>query len=464
MTEIRTHKDTTHVDAHTLTHSNVRNDIQSHALTNANLHQRRLAATPRGIGVMASFFIERALNAEVWDVEGKRYIDFAGGIAVLNTGHRHPRLVAAIEAQLNCFTHTCYQVLPYESYVRLAERINAITPGQYPKKTAFFSSGAEAVENAVKIARARTGRPGIIAFSGGFHGRTLMGCALTGKVVPYKVGFGPFPSEVYHLPFPMALHGVSIDDTLHALHTLFKADVEPQRVAAMIIEPVQGEGGFYVAPPELMRALRQVCDEHGILLIFDEVQTGFGRTGKLFAAEHYDIVPDIITLAKSMAGGMTLSAVCGKAEVMDGPAPGGLGGTYAGNPLAIAAALAVIDIIEDEQLVERANRLGQKLMARLQAAQATVPSLTDVRGLGSMIAAEFIDPKTGKPSPDAVKRVQHAALDEGLILLTCGVYGNVMRFLYPLTIEDTVFDEALDILDRALMKAEVAALELSTVG
>jgi 4-aminobutyrate aminotransferase len=422
-------------------------------ISNADLHQRRLAATPRGIGVMAGFYIDRALNAEVWDVEGKRYIDFAGGIAVLNTGHRHPRMVAAIEEQLKRFTHTCYQVLPYESYVTLAERINALTPGNYPKKTAFFSSGAEAVENAIKIARASTGRSGIIAFSGGFHGRTMMGCALTGKVVPYKVGFGPFPAEIYHVPFPMALHGVTVDDTLHAIQTLFKADVDPQRVAAMIIEPVQGEGGFYVAPPELMRALRQLCDQHGILLIFDEVQTGFGRTGKLFATEHYDVLPDIMTIAKSMAGGMTLSAVCGKAEVMDGPLPGGLGGTYAGNPLAIAAAHAVIDIIEQEQLVARANVLGQKLTARLLAAQSKVPALKEVRGPGSMIAAEFIDPATGEPSPDAVKRVQQAALEEGLILLTCGVYGNVMRFLYPLTTEDAVFDEALDILDRALAKA-----------
>ncbi|ACX97180.1 4-aminobutyrate--2-oxoglutarate transaminase [Halothiobacillus neapolitanus] len=420
---------------------------------NADLQARRLAATPRGVGVMAGFYIDRAQNAEVWDVEGNRYIDFAGGIAVLNTGHRHPALVAAIEEQLKRFTHTCYQVLPYESYVRLAERINALVPGHYAKKTAFFSSGAEAVENAVKIARSSTGRPGIIAFSGGFHGRTMMGCALTGKVVPYKVGFGPFPSEVYHLPFPMELHGVTVEDSLHALETLFKAEIEPSRVAAIIIEPVQGEGGFYVAPPQLLHGLRKVCDEHGILLIFDEVQTGFGRTGKLFATEYYDVLPDIVTMAKSMAGGMTLSAVCGRAEVMDAPAPGGLGGTYAGNPLAIAAALAVIDVMEKEQLVERSNFLGEKLMARLNAAQAAVPALKEVRGLGSMVAAEFCDPATGAPSPDAVKRVQQAALEEGLILLTCGVYANVIRFLYPLTTEDTVFDEALDILDRALAKA-----------
>jgi 4-aminobutyrate aminotransferase len=422
-------------------------------LSNASLHERRLAATPRGIGVMANFFIDRAENAQVWDVEGRRYIDFAGGIAVLNTGHRHPALVAAIEAQLKRFTHTCYQVLPYESYVTLAERINAITPGRHAKKTAFFSTGAEAVENAVKIARASTGRPGIIAFSGGFHGRSMMACALTGKVVPYKVGFGPFPSEVYHLPFPMELHGVSVQDSLDALDTLFKSDVEPKRVAAIFIELVQGEGGFYVAPPELMRGLRKICDEHGILLVFDEVQTGFGRTGKLFATEHYDVLPDIMTMAKSMAGGMTLSAVCGRTEIMDAPAPGGLGGTYAGNPLAIASAHAVIDVMEQEKLVERSNLLGQKLMDRLKAAQAKVPALKDVRGLGSMVAAEFFDPATNQPSTDAVKRVQQAALEEGLILLTCGVYGNVMRFLYPLTVEDAIFDEALDILDRALLKA-----------
>jgi 4-aminobutyrate aminotransferase len=402
---------------------------------------------------MANFFIDRALNSEVWDVEGNRYIDFAGGIAVLNTGHRHPKMIEAIESQLKRFTHTCYQVLPYESYVTLAERINQLTPGTHAKKTAFFSSGAEAAENAVKIARASTGRPGIIAFSGAFHGRTMMASALTGKVVPYKVGFGPFPSDVYHIPFPIDLHGVTVEDSINALHTLFKTDIDPKRVAAIMIEPVQGEGGFYAAPPALMTALRKECDEHGILLVFDEVQTGFGRTGKLFAAEYYDVIPDVMVMAKSLAGGMTLSAVCGKAEVMDGPAPGGLGGTYAGNPLAIAAAHAVIDIIEEEQLVARANYLGEKLKARVIKSQASAPSIKDVRGLGSMIAVEFFDPVTDKPSMDAVKRVQQAALAEGLILLSCGVYGNAIRFLYPLTIQDEVFDEALNILDRALAKA-----------
>lgn len=427
--------------------------MSSTAITNQDLHNRRLAATPRGIGVMANFFIDKALNSEVWDIEGNRYIDFGGGIAVLNTGHRHPKIIAAIQAQLERFTHTCYQVLPYESYVTLAERINKLTPGTHAKKTCFFSSGAEAAENAVKIARAATGRSGIIAFSGAFHGRTMMACALTGKVVPYKVGFGPFPPEIYHIPFPMALHGVTAEDSIDALHALFKADVDPKRIAAIMIEPVQGEGGFYAAPPELMRALRKECDEHGILLVLDEVQTGFGRTGKMFAAEHYDVIPDIMVMAKSLAGGMTLSAVCGKAEVMDGPAPGGLGGTYAGNPLAIAAAHAVINIMEEEQLVARANYLGEKLVARLKAAQKNVPSLKEVRGLGSMIAAEFCDPTTGEPSTDAMKRVQAAALEQGLILLSCGIYVNALRFLYPLTIQDNVFDEALDILDSALLKA-----------
>lgn len=424
-------------------------------ISNKQLHDRRLEATPRGIGVMANFFIARAFNSEVWDVEGKRYIDFAGGIAVLNTGHRHPKVVAAIEAQLQHFTHTCYQVLPYENYVTLAERINKLTPGNYAKKTCFFSSGAEAVENAIKIARASTGRPGIIAFSGAFHGRTIMGCALTGKVAPYKIGFGPFPAEIYHAPFPVDLHGVSVEDSIKAIHTLFKSDIDPKRVAAIILEPVQGEGGFYVTPLALMRELRTLCDEHGILLIFDEIQTGFGRTGKLFAAEHYDVLPDIITMAKSMAGGTTLSAVSGKAEVMDGPAPGGLGGTYAGNPLAIAAAHAVIDIMEEEKLVARANVLGEKLTKRLKVAQTKTPSLKEVRGLGSMIAAEFFDPVTNEPSMEITKRVQQAALAEGLILLTCGVYTNALRFLYPLTIQDAVFDEALDILDRALAKATI---------
>src|SRR5439155_10223957 len=341
------------------------NGYTGETMNNAELQQRKDAATPRGVGVMCNFYAERALNAELWDVENRRYIDFAAGIAVLNTGHRHPKLVAAMQQQLGKFTHTAYQIVPYESYVALAERINAITPGTHAKKTALFSTGAEAVENAVKIARAATGRSAVIAFSGAFHGRTMMGMALTGKVVPYKVGFGPFPGEVYHAPFPIDLHGVSTQDSLAALQALFKSDVDPQRVAAIILEPVQGEGGFYAAPLEFMQALRSLCDQHGMLLIVDEVQTGFARTGKMFAMEHYGVIPDLMTMAKSLAGGMPLSAVCGRAEIMDAPAPGGLGGTYAGNALAVASAHAVLDVIEEEQLVARAAVLGQQLKQRL---------------------------------------------------------------------------------------------------
>lgn len=427
-------------------------------MNNATLHQRRLDATPRGVGVMCNFFAHRAENATLWDVEGRRFIDFAAGIAVLNTGHRHPAVMAAVARQLECFTHTAYQIVPYESAVGLAERINGLAPIEGPAKTAFFTTGAEAVENAVKIARAFTGRPGVIAFSGGFHGRTLMGMALTGKVVPYKTGFGPFPSDVYHLPFPSDLHGVSVEDSLKALGQLFKADVEPRRVAAIIIEPVQGEGGFSAAPPALMEGLRELCDEHGILLIADEIQTGFGRTGKLFAMEHYRVRPDLVTMAKSLAGGMPLSAVCGRAKVMDAPAPGGLGGTYAANPLAVAAAHAVIDTIETEGLLQRSAQLGEKLRRFLQEHRARHPEIAEVRGLGSMVAVEFADPRTGESSAEITLRVQQRALARGLLLLSCGVYGNVIRFLYPLTIPDAQFDEALDILGEALREAVTAPM------
>ncbi len=422
-------------------------------MSNAEIQARKDAATPRGVGVMCSFYAARARNAELWDVEGRRFIDFAAGIAVLNTGHCHPKIMAAIAAQSENFTHTCYQVVPYESYVSLAERINAITPGRHAKKTAFFSSGAEAVENAIKIARAATGRSDVISFAGAFHGRTMMGMALTGKVVPYKVGFGPFPGEVHHAPFPVELHGVSTADSLAALQMLFKAEVDPKRVAAIILEPVQGEGGFYMAPPEFMRALRAVCDEHGILLIADEIQTGFARTGKLFAMEHYDVLPDIMTIAKSLAGGMPLSAVCGRAEIMDAPAPGGLGGTYAGNPLAIAAAHAVLDIMAEEKLAERANRLGAHLTERLLALRAAVPQIADVRGPGAMVAVEFMHPGTHEPDPLFTKKVQARALEKGLILLTCGVYANVIRFLFPLTIEDGLMNEALGVLESAMRES-----------
>ncbi|BEP53727.1 4-aminobutyrate--2-oxoglutarate transaminase [Variovorax sp. V118] len=417
--------------------------------TNAAIDARRIAATPRGVGIGFPIYAERALNAELWDVEGRRYIDFGSGIAVLNTGHRHPRVVEAIRAQLDCFTHTAYQVVPYESVVSLAERLNRLTPGTHAKKTAFFTTGAEAVENAIKIARAATRRPGVIALGGGFHGRTFMGMALTGKVVPYKTGFGPFPGSIFHVPAPIALHGVSVDDSLRAIDKLFKADIEPEQVAAIILEPVQGEGGFYAAPPAFMRALREICDRHGILLIADEIQTGFARTGKWFAMDHHDVVPDLMTMAKSLAGGTPLSAVCGRAEIMDAPAPGGLGGTYAANALAIAAAHAVLDVIEDERLCERAQVLGDRLKARLEGLRARVPQIADVRGLGAMVAVEFAG-ADGAPDPEFTKQVQTRARDAGLLLLTCGVHANVVRFLFPLTIEDAVLGEGLDILAAAL--------------
>jgi len=421
--------------------------------TNQELQQRKNAATPRGVGVMCDFYAERASNAELWDVEGRRFIDFAAGIAVLNTGHRHPKLLDAMRAQLDKFTHTAYQIVPYASYVELAERINAVTPGNYPKKTAFFSTGAEAVENAIKIARAHTGRPGVIAFGGAFHGRTMMGMALTGKVAPYKLGFGPFPGEVFHAPFPSALHGISTEHALDAVNALFKNDIEAKRVAAIILEPVQGEGGFYAAPADFMRGLRAICDEHGILLIADEVQSGYGRTGKLFAMEHYDVLPDLITMAKSLAGGMPLSAVNGRAEIMDAPAPGGLGGTYAGNPLAVASALAVLEVMEEEKLPARGQRLGDKLQEHLKELRSAVPQIAEVRGVGAMVAVEFADPVTGKPDAEYTKKVQQHALNNGLLLLTCGSYGNVIRFLFPLTIPDTVMDEALGILAKAIKLA-----------
>ncbi|RDU98690.1 4-aminobutyrate--2-oxoglutarate transaminase [Trinickia dinghuensis] len=426
-------------------------------MNNSDLQARKNAATPRGVGVMCDFYAARAENAELWDVEGRRFIDFAAGIAVLNTGHRHPRIVAAIRDQLERFTHTAYQVVPYASYVELAEKINARAPGAHPKKTAFFTTGAEAVENAVKIARAATGRPGVIAFAGGFHGRTLMGMALTGKVAPYKAGFGPFPSDVYHAPFPNRVHGVTAADSLHAVETLLKADIEPARVAAIIFEPVQGEGGFNAAPPEFVRGLRRICDEHGIVLIADEVQTGFARTGKLFAMEHYDVTADLITMAKSLAGGMPLSGVVGRADLMDAAAPGGLGGTYAGNPLALASALAVLDVIDEERLCERAVQLGDTLKARLEALRGAIPQLADIRGPGAMVAAEFLEAGTHKPDAAFVKRVQGRALERGLLLLACGTYGNVIRFLFPLTIETAVFDEALGVLEEVL-KESVGAL------
>ena len=426
-------------------------------LNNAALFARREAAIARGVGHSHQIFIDRAENAEIWDVEGRRYIDFAGGIAVLNTGHCNPVITQAVKAQLDRFSHTCFQVLAYESYVELAERLNAKAPGDCAKKTLLVTTGAEAVENAVKIARAHTGRPGVISFSGGFHGRTLMTMGLTGKVVPYKAGFGPFPGDVFHARFPNALHGVSLQDAIDSLESIFKNDIEPSRVAAIIIEPVQGEGGFNVAPAALLQHLRALCDQHGIVFIADEIQTGAGRTGKWFAIEHSGVAPDLITMAKSMAGGYPIAAVVGRADIMDAPNPGGLGGTYAGNPLACAAALAVMEVFEKENLLQRAEDLGQRLTQSLQALAQRLDCVAEVRGLGAMVAMELCqgrDPH--RPDANLTKAVCAEAAKRGLILLSCGTYGNVIRILVPLTASDALLDEGLAII-AASLEAALAA-------
>ena len=426
-------------------------------LKNAALMARRQAAIPRGVGQSHEVFIARGENAEVWDVEGKRYIDFAGGIAVLNTGHRHPAIIKAVKAQLDLYTHTCFQVLAYEPYVELAERINALAPGNFAKKTMFLSTGAEAVENAVKIARSYTKRSAVIAFTSGYHGRTLLTLGLTGKVAPYKTGFGPFPGEIFHARFPDALHGVSVDESIASVESLFKNDVEASRVAAIIVEPVQGEGGFNVAPPEFLQRLRALCDQHGIVMIADEIQTGAGRTGTWFAVEQSGVAPDLITMAKSMAGGFPISAVVGRAEVMDAPAAGGLGGTYAGSPMSCAAGLAVLDIFEKENLLERSRALGTRMTASLKAMAAKNRSIVDVRGLGAMVAIELC--KNGdlhQPDADLTKRLCAEATKRGLILLSCGTYGNVVRILVPLTASDAIVDEGLAIIDAALSAVQAS--------
>ena len=416
-------------------------------LSNAALMARRSAAVARGVGQAHEIFVARAANAELWDVEGRRYIDFAGGIAVLNTGHCHPEISAAVKAQVDLYSHTCFQVVAYEPYVELAERLNALAPGAFAKKSIFLSTGAEAVENAVKIARAHTRRPGVIAFTGGYHGRTMMTLGLTGKVAPYKIGFGPFPGEVFHALYPNALHGVSVDDALHSVELLFKNDIEPERVAAFILEPVQGEGGFYVAPNDFVEGLRALADRHGILIIADEVQTGAGRTGTWFASEQWPVAPDLITTAKSMAGGFPISGVVGRAEVMDAPAPGGLGGTYAGSPIGCAAALAVLKVFDDEQLLARSRALGERLTAGLRRIAAGEPAIGDVRGLGAMVAIElFEEGDTARPDAALTRQVVAEAARRGLILLSCGTYGNVIRVLVPLTASDLLVDEGLALL------------------
>ncbi|SCM76467.1 GABA aminotransferase, PLP-dependent [uncultured Pleomorphomonas sp.] len=421
--------------------------------TNISLQERRLAAVPRGLPTMLPIFATRAEGSELWDAEGKRYIDFGSGIAVVGTGHRHPRVLEAVRAQLDAFSHVCVQITPYEPYIALAERLNARMPGGVPAKSIFFTSGAEAVENAVKIARAATGRPAIIAFNGAFHGRTMMTMALTGKVAPYKIGFAPLPGEVFHIPYPSLYHGIAAEQSLDALDQLFKSDVDPARVAAILIEPVQGEGGFNPAPFEFLNKLRSICDEKGILLIADEVQTGFGRTGRLFAIEHSGVVPDLVCMAKSLGGGFPISGVLGKAAIMDAPVPGGLGGTYGGSPMGCAAGLAVLDVIEEEGLLARADAIGSIITDRFRRLGNSLPVIGDVRGLGAMTAVELVTDRDARtPAGELTRKLVHECAAAGLIILSCGVHGNVIRFLPPLTISDALLGEGLDILEATLRK------------
>ncbi len=423
----------------------------------AELKTRQAKAVPSGVS-SKSIYVAKAENAELWDVDGRRFIDFAAGIAVVNTGHRHPRVVEAVARQLEAFAHTCFHVAPYESYVRLAERMNAIAPGDFPKKTLFLNSGAEAVENAIKIARIATKRSAVVAFTGGFHGRTLLAMGLTGKVMPYKRGFGPFPAEIYHATFPIPYRGITTEQALADLDQLFHADVDPKSIAAVIVEPVQGEGGFNVAPVEFLRALRRICDLHGIVMIADEVQGGMGRTGRMFSIEHAGVVPDLITTAKGLGGGFPISAVTGRASLMDAAHPGGLGGTYGGNPISIAAAHAVLDVIDAEGLCARAATLGARMRAKLDALAAELPCIGNVRGLGMMVAIELVkDPKTREPDAALTAAVLAQAEQRGLILLSCGVDANVVRLLAPLTIPEALLDEGLQILGESVRAAVAAA-------
>ena len=419
--------------------------------TNQQWQQRRVDAVPQGVGNALPVYIERAKNAELWDVEGRRYIDFASGIAVLNTGHNHPEVIEAVKAQLDHFTHPCFQVTPYGNYIELAERLNALAPISEPCQTLFLTTGAEAVENAIKVARIATGRSAVIAFRGAFHGRTLLGMALTGKVQPYKKGYGPFPAGIYHAPYPASYLGVSDTQALASLAGIFAADVAPDEVAAIIIEPVQGEGGFYAASAEFMKQLRAICDKHGIVLIVDEIQSGFCRTGKTFAIEHSDVEPDMVTMAKSLAGGFPLAALVGKKSLFDKALPGGLGGTYAGSPVSIAAALAVTGLIEKERLNERAREQGELLITRLREMAEQYDCIGDVRGLGAMVAMELVESRDShRPDKELTQRLVQEAGRQGLVLLSCGVRANVIRFLIPLTAEKEIIDEGLKILSSAL--------------
>lgn len=424
--------------------------------SNSELWARRERAVPRGVSSMHPRFFARGANAEAFDAEGNRYIDFATGIAVCNTGHGDPRIVDAVKRQLDSFSHCSFQVTPYESYIGLAEQLNAVAPIDGDVKTIFFTTGAEALENAVKIARSSTGRRGVITFQGGYHGRTLLTLAMTGKVQPYKASFGPLPGDIFHTRFPIAYHGFDEQAALEGLNALFASAIEPSQVAAIVLEPVLGEGGFYTASYEFFAMLRDICDTHGILLIADEVQSGFARTGELFAMDwvrkHRGVAPDLMTIAKAMAGGFPISGVMGRAELMDAPGPGGLGGTYGGSPLGCVAGLEVLKIIESDDLCGRARAIGDRIKQRMRSLQQTgIAAIGDVRGPGAMVAMEFVhDRDPNRPDPELTRRIVLRGAEQGLLLLSCGLRGNVLRFLPALSMPDAILEEGLDLLSDVI--------------
>lgn len=424
--------------------------------TNSELNKRREHNVARAVAYATTFAVARAQEAEIWDVEGNRYVDFGGGIGCQNVGHRHPHVIAAIKKQLDDFTHTCFQITPYSGYIDLAERLNALAPGEGPKKSLFFSAGAEAVENAVKIARYHTGRPALVAFTNGYHGRSYMGMGLSSRMVPFKIGFRPFPTEIYRVPFTDPYHGVSLADTERAFENLFVSDVSPDQVAAIILEAVQGEGGFNVAQPGFLDYVRNLCDRHGMVMIADEIQSGFGRTGRMFAMEHFEIAPDLTCVGKSMGGGLPLSGVVGRADIIDSVPPGALGGTFGGNPVACAAALAVLDVFEQEDLLARGLELGRTIDAQLRrlADDSRFDCIGDVRGLGCMNAIELVeDRESKKPDADLTARVISIALSQGLVLVGAGQYKNVIRILVPITAPAKIVNQGLNVLESALDQA-----------
>ncbi len=424
--------------------------------TNAEIYQLRDQHVARAIAYSTTFVAERAEGGEVWDVEGNRYIDFCGGIGCQNIGHGHPKVIAAMEAQLRQFTHTCFQISPYQTYVDLAARLNRLSPGNFAKKSLFFSAGGEAIENAVKIARYHTRRPALLTFTNGYHGRSYMGMGLSARMNPFKVGFRPFPTEIYRMPFPDAFHRVSLEDMKRAIETLFRSDVEPDQVAAIFFEPVQGEGGYNIAEQKFILYLRELCDQHGIVMVADEIQTGFGRTGKMFAMEHFEVAADLTCIGKSMGGGLPLSGIVGNAEIVDSVPAGGLGGTFGGNPVACAAALAVMDVIEEDELLEKGLILGQLIDSRFQdmAGNPGCSCIGDVRTLGCMNAIEIVtDRDTREPAGDLTAEIVRIALSKGLILVTAGPARNVIRILVPLSTSSEIVSQGLDILEQSICEA-----------